>query len=149
VQFFAVDLSSRIWQMSLMARSTNRDARDSHHTVSAGILDALGRGFLIATTGVVAGMMIGTANVAAMGLWMLGVAAASGVGCMIGSALVRNAACDRCEDDAGGSPRAAYIRKGITLAPVAEAATDATPEERWVRRVAMTDGQQQGAGIGV
>lgn len=72
-------------------------------TVAAGILDALGRGFLIATAGVVAGMMFGTVNLAAMGLgfWTFGVAAASGIGCMISSALVRNAAYDRDDRNLG------------------------------------------------
>jgi hypothetical protein len=149
VQFFAMDLSSLIWQMSLMARSTNRDARDSHHTVSAGVLESFGRGFLIATAGVVAGVMFGTAHLAAMGVWMLGVAAVSGVGCMIGSALVRNAAYDRCDEEAGLSPRVVHIEKEITTRPVAEAAMDTAPEERWVRRVAMSEGQREhGTGIG-
>jgi hypothetical protein len=31
-------------------------ARDTHHTVTAGILEALERGFLIATAGVMAGL---------------------------------------------------------------------------------------------
>jgi hypothetical protein len=51
-----------IWQWSLMARLKHRDARETHHTVSAGILDALGRGFLIASAGVLAGVMFGTAH---------------------------------------------------------------------------------------
>src|SRR5262245_57101445 len=101
---FVVDLSPLIWQWSLMARSKHRDARETHHTVSAGILDALGRGFLIATASVLAGLCFGTAHLA-IGLWAIGLAAASGVGCMVGSALIRNAGCDRCEKKAGGSPR--------------------------------------------
>jgi hypothetical protein len=48
-----VDSSPLIWQWSLMVRSNHRDARETHHTVSAGIMDAVGRGFLIATAGLV------------------------------------------------------------------------------------------------
>jgi hypothetical protein len=130
-----------------MVRSTQRDARDTHHTVSAGILDALGRGFLIATAGVVAGALFGTAHLAAIGLWTLGVAAASGVGCMIGSALVRNAGCDRCEKRVARAPRAAHVRKGMTAVPAVEAAGDVAPEERWARRM-VTMGQQREHGTG-
>jgi hypothetical protein len=132
-----------------MARSKYSDARDTHHTVSAGVLESLGKGFLIATASVVAGMMFGTAHLAAMGLWMIGVAAVSGVGCMIGSALVRNAGCARCEKKAGGSPRAAKVRKGMAATPVVEAAGDVVPEERWARRMATLDRQREhGVGVG-
>jgi hypothetical protein len=130
-----------------MVRSKYRDARDTHHTVSAGILDAIGRGFLIATAGLVAGMMFGTAHLAAMSMWTVAVAAASGVGCMIGSALVRNAGCDRCEKKGGGSPRAAKVRKGMAAMPVVEAAEDVAHEDRWARRMAMI-GRQHGTGTG-
>jgi hypothetical protein len=129
-----------------MARSKYREARDTHHTVSAGILDALGRGLLIATAGVVAACFFGTAHLAAMGLWMIGLAAVSGVGCMIGSALVRNAGCDRCEKNVGGSVRAAKISKAVAATPVVEVEEDA-PEERWARRMAM-NGRQRDTGTG-
>ncbi len=49
-----------------MVRSKHRDAKETHHTVSAGILESLGKGFLIATATVVAGMMFGTAHLASM-----------------------------------------------------------------------------------
>jgi len=133
---------------SLMARSKHMDARDTHHTVSASVLDALGRGFLIATARVVAGMMFGTAHLAAMGLWMIGVAAVSGVGCMIGSALVRNLGCDRCEKKVSGSPRAANVRKGMMEMPVVEAPGDVAPEERRARRMVMI-GRQREHGLGM
>jgi hypothetical protein len=129
-----------------MARSKHREARDTHHTVSAGILDALGRGFLIATAGVVAGTFFGTAHLAAMGLWMIGLAAVSGVGCMIGSALVRNAGCDRCERKVGGSVRATHVGKDVGARTVVEV-EEAAPEERWARRMAM-NGQQRGTSTG-
>jgi hypothetical protein len=126
-----------------MVRSKQRDARDTHHTVSASILDALGRGFLIATAGVVAGLMFGTANLAALSLWTIAVAAASGVGCMIGSALVRNAGCDRCEKKVGGSTRAAHAMEVTAAMPTVEAAADVASEERWARRMVMGRKQRE------
>jgi hypothetical protein len=129
-----MDLSRLMCQWLLMASSKHRDARDTHHTVSAGILDALGRGFLIATAGVMAGAIFGTANLAAIGLWTIGVAAASGVACMIGSALVRNAACDRCEKNVSGSPRAATVRMVAAARPVVDADKDVEPEDHRARR---------------
>lgn len=130
-----------------MAGSKYRDPRDTHHTVSAGILESLGKGFLIATASVVAGMMFGTAQLAAMGLWMIGVAAVSGVGCMIGSALVRNLGCDRCETEVGESSRSAHVRKGMAEIPVVEAAGDVATEDRWARRMVM-NGRQREHGLG-
>jgi hypothetical protein len=143
-----MDLSPLIWQWSLMVRSQHRD---THHTVSAGILDAVGRGFLIATAGVVAGLMFGTAPLAALSLWTVGVAAASGVACMIGSALVRNAGCDRCEENGGGSLQTANVREVVTAMPGVEA-DGVAPEERWARRMAMNGRQREqltGTGRGV
>jgi hypothetical protein len=121
-----------------MARSKTSDGRDTHHTVSAGILESVGRGFLIATATVVAGMMFGTAHLAAMGLWMVGLAAASGVGCFIGSALVKNAGYDRCEKNIGGSPRSPKVSKAIAATPVVDDAGDVASEERWARRIVMS-----------
>jgi hypothetical protein len=146
---FWVDVPPLMWQWSPMARSKNSDGRDTHHTVSAGILESLGKGFLIATATVVAGMMFGTAHLAAMGLWMIGVAAASGVGCMIGSAVVRNLGCDRSENEVGGSPRGAHVRKVTGATPVADTVGDIAPEERWARRVAASGRQREhGTGTG-
>jgi hypothetical protein len=141
---FVVDFSGLCDYFSLMARSKHRDARDTHNTVSAGVLEAVGKGFLIATAGVVAGLMFGTAHLAAMGLWMLGVAAATGVGCMVGSTLVKNAGYDRCEN-VGRSPPAAHVRRVRTAMPAVEAAGDTVPEERWARRIAMTGRQREHA----
>jgi hypothetical protein len=132
-----------------MKGSNYRVARDTHHTVSAGILDAIGRGFLIATAGLVAGLMFGTADLAALSLWTVGVAAASGVACMIGSTLVRNAGCDRCEGELVGSPQAANVREGMAPMPVMAPAGEVEPEERWARRTAVTARQrEQSAGTG-
>ena len=138
-----VDVSPVIWHFSHMARVKYRDARETHHTVSAGIMDALGRGFLIATASVIAGALFGTAHLAAMGVWMIGLAAVSGVGCMIGSALIRNAGCDRCEKKAGGPPRVARVRKVMAAMPAVEATVDVAPEERWAHRIAMIGGQRE------
>jgi hypothetical protein len=134
-----VDFWSLIWHWLIMFRSATRD---THHTVAAGIMEALGKGFLIATAGVVAGLIIGTAPLASIGMWTVGVAAASGVGCMIGSALIRNAGFDRCEIDSGGSPQAAISRDGMAAMQGLESG-GAAPEERWARRVAMSSQQHE------
>jgi hypothetical protein len=126
-----------------MARSNKSDGRDTHHTVSAGILESVGRGFLIATATVVAGVVIGTAQLAALGLWMVGAVAVSGVGCFIGSALVKNAGYDRCERKVGGSPRSPKLGKAIAATPVVDDAGDVASEERWARRVAASDRQRE------
>jgi hypothetical protein len=123
---------------SPMARSKKSDRRDTHHTVSAGILESVGRGFLIATATIVAGVVIGTAQLAALGLWMVGAVAVSGVGCFIGSALVKNAGYDRCEKKVGGSPRSPKASKVMAAMPLVEAAGDVASEERWARRIVMS-----------
>jgi hypothetical protein len=114
-----------------------------HHTVSAGILDALGRGFLIATAGLVAGLMFGTAHLAALSLWTVAVAAASGVGCMVGSALVRNAGVDGGGQEAEDPAPAARVEKSIAATPAMEAGRDDVPGERWARRIAMSGERQE------
>ena len=136
-----MDFSPLIWQWSLMARSKL--------TVAAGILDALGRGFLIATAGVVAGMMFGTVHLTAMGLgvWTIGVAAASGVGCMVSSALVRNGAYDRGGKKIGGAPEAAKVSKPLVAAtPAIQAAEEVAQEKRWAQRSQRQ--RQRGMGAG-
>jgi hypothetical protein len=136
-----VDLSRLMWQWSFMVRL--KLARETHHTISASILDALGRGFLIATAGVVAGALFGTAHLEALSLWTIAMAAASGVGCVIGSALVRNAACDPYEKEADGSSPALNTRKDVAEMPVMETARDVEPKQRWVRRMEMKGGQSE------
>jgi hypothetical protein len=124
-------------------------ASETHHTVSAGILDALGRGFLIATAGVVASALFGTAHLEALSLWTIAVAAASGVGCMIGSALVRNAACDPGEKEADGPSPAMNARRDMAEMPVIDTDRDIAPEERWARRMEMNGRQgERGTGTG-
>ena len=140
-----MDVAPLIWQWSLMARLAFRDERDTRHTVSAGILDALGRGFLIATAGLAAGLMFGTAHLAALSLWTVAVAAGSGVACMIGSALVRNARYDHCEEiDAAAQTDSA---KSMAPMPVVEAPADIVAEENRARRMVMS-GRQREHGTG-
>lgn len=122
-----------------------RYPRDTHHTVSAGILEAVGKGFLIATAGVVAGALYGTANLAVLSLWMIAVTAASGAGCLIGSTLVRNAGWDRCESDNGDSELAPSISKGQAASRSSDIARDDAFEARWVHRTA-TSGMQRERG---
>ena len=138
---FLVDCPAAIWQWSSMARPD----RDTHHTVSAGIMESIGKGFLIATAGMLAGAMFGTANLSAIGMWTTLAAAASGVACMVGSALVRNAGYDRCELDGSGSPEATKGREAMTAVPGVEAAGEIVSEERWARRMAATDRKREHA----
>jgi hypothetical protein len=127
----------------------HRAARDTHHTVSASILESLGKGFLIATAGVVASLLFGTAPLGSIGLWTVGVAAISGVGCMVGSALVRNAGFDCCEENVGGLPQVANGREGMAAMPGMEPVGEVEPEGRWARRMAMGDRQREhGTGRG-
>jgi hypothetical protein len=140
---FPVDLSRTIWQWSLMER---RYAKDTHHTVSAGIMEALGKGLLIATAGLVAGLMFGTAHLPELSLWTVGVAAAGGVVCMIGSALVRNAGFDGCEREGEQSPASTEVGKGMAAVPGLEAAEVAAEECRARQRV--TASRERGHGSG-
>jgi hypothetical protein len=74
------------------ARVSNRTAEaENKHTIGGNILDALGRGALIAVSGVIVGALLGTAHVAALGFWLLGVSAAAGVGLTVGAAMCKNA----------------------------------------------------------
>jgi hypothetical protein len=121
-------------------------------TVAANILDACGRGFLIATAGVLAGLMFGTVHLAAMGLglWTIGVAATGGIGCLISSALVRQAAYDRGGTKAAPVPEATTLRKARDAMPALEPARDVAPEERRARRMVIARRQrEQGMGRGV
>jgi hypothetical protein len=62
---------------------------------------------------------------------------------MIGSALVRNAGCDLCEENVGDSPQAAHGREGMAATPVMEAAGNVEPEESRARRMAMNGRQRE------
>ena len=144
VGHFLVEVEPVFWQCSRMERGY---ARDTHHTVSAGILDALGRGFLIATAGVMAGLMFGTAPMASLAMWTVGVAAASGVACTIGSALVRNAGLDGCGQEANESPPLAEAGKCMATTPTVDAAVDIAPEESQARRRVMAS-RERGQSLG-
>jgi hypothetical protein len=109
---------------------------ETPRTVSASVLDALGRGFLIATASFLAGTMLGTANLP-VGVWTLGVIAAGGVGCLIGSALVKNLGCQRLEKKSGWSPHSANVRKVAAATPAVVAAEEVAPEEYRARRRVM------------
>lgn len=79
--------------------SEDPDPGETLHDVASDILHALGKGFLIASAGVLLGAVIGTNHLAAFGLWTVGVAAAMGVGSVIGAAILRNAGCGRRESE--------------------------------------------------
>src|SRR5690242_17945406 len=111
-----------------MARWKYTDPAETPRTVSAGVLDALGRGFLIATASFLAGTMLGTASLP-VGMWTLGVIAAGGIGCLVGSALVKNMGCHRWEKKSGWAPHAANVRKVAAATPAVEAAEEVAPEE--------------------
>ncbi len=130
-----------IWQWSIMVRPD----RDTHHTVTAGIMESIGKGFLIATAGMLAGAMFGTANLSAIGMWTTLAAATSGVACVVASALIRNAGYDRCEANGGGSPEPANGREVMTAVPGVEAVEGVAPEKRWSRRVAAAHRQREHA----
>jgi hypothetical protein len=121
-------------------------------TVAANILDACGRGFLIATAGVVAGLMFGTVHLAAMGLglWTIGVAATGGIGCLVGYALVRQAAYDRGGAKAAAAPGSPTLGKSRGAMPAGEPARDDAHEEhRARRRVLASRRREHGMGRGV
>ena len=106
-------------------------------------MEALGKGLLIATAGLVAGLMFGTAHLPDLSMWTVGVAAATGVGCMIGSALVKNAAFNDDRQEGEGSPPAAEAGKSMAATQAVEAARDDVPEERWACRIAMKGRQRE------
>ena len=139
-----MDGSPSICQWFAMARSKL--------TVAANILDACGRGFLIATAGVLAGLMFGTVHLAAMGLglWTIGVAATGGIGCLIGSALVRQAAYDRGGAKAVAVPESPTLGKSRDATPAVERDRDDAPEDhRARRRVLASRRREHGMGRGV
>jgi hypothetical protein len=129
-----------------MARWKYTDPAETPRTVSSGILDALGRGLLIATASFLAATMLGTANVP-VAMWTLGVIAAGGVGCLIGSALVKNIKCPRWEKKPGWSPHAAKAGKAAATTPSVEAAGEVAPEE-WRARRRVMEGRRREHGTG-
>jgi hypothetical protein len=133
----SVDFSPLICHRSPMPRWNYTKPVETPRTVSASVLDALGRGFLIATASFLAGTMLGTAHLA-VGTWtigVLGVIAAGGVGCLVGSALVKNLGCQRWARKSGWSPHAGK-------AAAVEAAEEVAPEE-WRARRRVMEGRQR------
>jgi hypothetical protein len=129
-----------------MARSKQTDAGQTQRTVFSGVLESLGKGFLIATAGLVAGLMFGTQHMPMISLWTVAVAAAGGVGCMIGSVVVKNAECNRRVNRARWSPHAANVRKAAPAVTVMEPAQDVAPDEWRARRRVLERWQRdQGA----
>lgn len=95
--------------------------------------------------------MFGTVHLAAMGLglWTIGVAATGGIGCLIGSALVRQAAYDRGGAKAAAVPEAPNLRKSRDAMPAVQPARDDAPEERRARRRVLAGRQREhGASAG-
>jgi hypothetical protein len=133
-----------------MPRSKQTDARDTRRTVFSGVLESVGKGFLIATAGLVAGLMFGTQHMPALSLWTVAVAAASGVGCMVGSALVKNVGCNRSANKSRWSPHAANVRKAAPAVTAVEAAQD-VPRDEWRarRRVMLSREREHSSGRGV
>jgi hypothetical protein len=108
-----------------------RDGEETHHTVSADILNSLGKGFLIATAGVIAGALFGTSRIAELGLWTVGVAVAAGIGCVIGGAIVRNLG---CRDHGAEEEEHRQLAETMALATAIEAET--APEREQIGHVA-------------
>jgi hypothetical protein len=129
-----------------MARWKYTDPIETPRTVSAGVLDALGRGLLIATASFLAATMLGTANVP-VAMWTLGVIAAGGVGCLVGSVLVKNIKCPRWTRTSGWSPHAANAGKAAAATPAVEAAEEVAHEE-WKARRRVMEGRQREHGTG-
>jgi hypothetical protein len=113
-----------------------------HHAVSAGIMDALGRGFLIATAGIVVGAMVGTAQLAALGLWTLGIAAAAGVGLTIGSALVKHAGCKATEPETEAARQHGEIMAFVASLPVVIEGEAVTLSDQPMGYVALLESQR-------
>ncbi len=74
-----------------MGRKWLDDDLETHHSISANIMEAVGRGLLIATVGIVLGGLMGSSNAARFGAGLLVGSGIVGAACMIGSGLVRNA----------------------------------------------------------
>jgi hypothetical protein len=98
--------------------SEDPDPGETHHDVAGDILHALGKGFLIGSAGIMLGAILGIHHLATIGLWTLGAATAMGAGCVVGSALVRNAGCDRREWEAEQARQRREIMAIVRSLPV-------------------------------
>jgi hypothetical protein len=83
-------------------------------------------------------------------MWTLGVIAVGGIGCLVGSALVKNMGCQRWARKSGWSPHAANAGKAVAATPAVEAAEEVAPEE-WRARLRVMEGRRRehGSGRGV
>jgi hypothetical protein len=72
--------------------------------------------------------MFGTNHLAALSRWTVGVAAAGGIACMVGSALVRDAVFDGCDQETERSPPVAETGKSMAATPGVETAVEVTPD---------------------
>jgi hypothetical protein len=124
-----------------MRRRYSDDGKN-HHIITASILEACGRGLLIATAGLVLGAMLGTSNLAAVGLWTLGVAAAVGVGLHIGAGIVHNIGCGGREAEPEESRQTAEVHSMAKL-PSVLAAESGTPAERRAGYVVLLDQERE------
>jgi hypothetical protein len=123
--------------------SEDPDPGETLHDVASDILHALGKGFLIASAGILLGAMIGTNHLAAFGMWMVGAAAALGAGSVIGSAVVRNARWTREFD----TVRAQQHRESTAIAnalPVGLEEETARPTDQPVCYVALLEERRAG-----
>jgi hypothetical protein len=122
------------------------DDGENHHTVGAKILEACGRGLLIATAGLVLGAMLGTSHLASVGAWTLGLAAAAGAGLTVGAAIVHNMGCCPREEEPDESRRPAEVLTMGRLSAVFEPEAVSPGEQRrtYVELVSRSPEQQQG-----
>ena len=123
----------------------NRTAEaENKHTIGGNILDALSRGLLIATAGVIVGSLLGTAHVAAFGFWVLGLSAAAGVGLSVGAAMCKNAGRNWNDPEPEEVRQTAEILCEIAdLPPVVLEADFSMPAERRAGFVELVDRQRE------
>jgi hypothetical protein len=128
-------------------RRRYRDDGETHHTVGAKILEACGRGLLIASASLVLGAVLGTSNLASVGLWTLAAAASIGIGLHIGAAIVHNAGCDRDDGEAAEPRQAAEVLSLAAALPVElEAVHPAEQRPGYAEQITRDRDQQHGHG---
>jgi hypothetical protein len=126
--------------------SEDPDPGETLHDVASDILHALGKGFLIASAGILLGAVIGTNHLAAFGMWMVGAAAAIGAGSVIGSAVVRNARCT-LESDTERTRQQRQITVTANAPAVALEAEAARPAAQPVCYVELLEHQRVGGTV--
>jgi hypothetical protein len=101
-----------------MRRWRYADDTETHHTISANIIEAVGRGLLIATAGIVLGAFLGTADAGRFGAGLLAGSGLMGAACLVGSGLLRNADCRRREQEAEQKCLTADIMPFVAMQPL-------------------------------